>query len=481
MEHKKCLAIYLSYNKATGLLLSGGGHKTVMHSGFCVSADPDLDSHSKIKSLISQIAKKISEMELKFDDTTLALDSAMFARHDLHSEFTEHKQIASTIAFDAEEAVATDAMELAVAFTVTGTNNIGSDVTVFTAKREALKYILDELKSINLDPVTVEPDTICLWRYLNDKLENYMTAETLTVVLADGICYLICPWQDGFAANVRSILIYPNQKIVPLLARQVPITIASHTQQSQEKITNIFLAGNIEELDIEALAEMTGLSVQTADLVAEDSNIDPKISTASIAIAYGCSMAEHVKEHVADFRNSFMPFLGRKIILQKSIRTLTIYLTVLMIAVGVYFQAKVFSKNNAIEMLDQKAKEIYSDVMFGKKPNKHQAIITQLKNEANKVKKAGGGLSIGDEKSVSAQLTYLLQAINSLPANVGLTVKDITISARGITIVGNTRSRSSSLKMSKAISDHKKLQKGKEDFKNAPGSGDAFTISATLK
>jgi hypothetical protein len=472
----------LSYNKATGILLSGGMHKSVVHTGFCVSADPDLDSHSKIKSLISQIAKKISEMGLKFDDTTLALDSAMFARHDLHSEFTDHKQIASTIAFDAEEAVATDAMELAVTFTVTGTNNIGSDVTVFTAKRDALKYILDELKSINLDPVTVEPDTVCLWRYLDDKLANYMTAETLTVVLADGICYLICPWLDGFAANVRSILIYPNQKIAPLLARQVPITIAAHAQQSQEKITNICLAGNLEDLDIEKLADMTGLSVQTVDLIGnDDSQIDHTISPASIAIAAGCGMAEHVKEHVADFRNSFMPFQGKKILLQKSIRTLTIYLTVLMIAVGVYFQAKVFSKNNAIETLNEKALEVYSDVMFGKKPNRHQAIITQLKNEANRVKKAGGGLSIGDEKSVSAQLTYLLQAINSLPSSVKLTVKDITISARGITIVGNTNSRSSSLKLSKAISDHKKLQKGKEDFKNAPGSGNAFTISATLK
>ena len=481
MEHKKSLAIYLSYNKATGVLLSGGTHKRVLHTGFCVSADPDLDSHNKIKSLISQIARKISEMELKFDDTALSLDSAMFARHDLHSEFTDHKQIASTIAFDAEEAVATDATELAVTFTVTGTNNIGSDVTVFTAKRNLLKDILAEFKSVNLDPATVEPDTVCLWRYLNDKLAKYMTDETLSVVLADGICYMICPWTEGFAGNVRSILIYPNQKIVPILARQIPITIAAHGQQSQEKITNIFLAGNTEHLDIETLANMTGLTVQIAELIGDDSQMDQKISAASLAIACGCGMAEYTRDHIADFRSNFMPFQGKKIIMQKSIRMLTVYLTVLMIAVGVYFQAKVYTKNNAIEKFNQDSQQFYSDVMFGKKAStRHMSIVTQLRTEANKVKKAGGGLSIGDENSVSAQLTYLLQAINSLPASVKLTVKDITIASRGITIVGNTNSRSSTLKLSKAIGDHKKLEKGKEDYKNV-GAGDAFTISAKLK
>ena len=97
------------------------------------------------------------------------------------------------------------------------------------------------------------------------------------------------------------------------------------------------------------------------------------------------------------------------------------------------------------------------------------------------VKEAGGGLSVGDEKSVSAQLTYLLQAINKLPKSAKLTIKSISITSRGITIMGYTNSRSSSMKLSKAIIDHKKLEKGKENFKFTPGTGDSFTIAAKLK
>lgn len=483
MEHKKCLGIYLSYNKATAVLLSGGLHKTVLHAGFGVSADPDLDSEGRTKSLISQIAKNVSEMGLKFEDTMLSLDSAIFARHDLHSEFTDRKQIASTIAFDAEETVATDATELAVAFAITGTNSIGSNVTVFTAKRDILKNILDELKTVNLDPITVEPDSVCLWRYMNHKLAGYMTSETLSVVLSDGICYMICPWQDGFSANVRSIILYPNQEILPLLARQIPMTIAGHAQKSDTAITNICLAGNTESIDAESLANMTGMTVKVAELVTDDSLVDENNPSTSFAIAYGCAISENTKDHTADFRRDFMPFQGKKVIIQKSIRMLTIYLTILMIAVGVYFQAKVFTKKDAIERLDKKARQTYSDVMPGKKlSTKHNlSIVSQLRTEASRVKKAGSGLSIGDENSVSAQLTYLLQAINSLPASVKITIKDITISAQGIRIIGNTNSRSGTLKLIKKISDHKKLEKGKVNYKTAPGTGDSFTISAKLK
>ena len=66
MEHKKCLGIYLSYNNATAALLSGSGHKLNLHKAFTVNADPDLDTQSRVKSLISQLAKKVSELGLKF-------------------------------------------------------------------------------------------------------------------------------------------------------------------------------------------------------------------------------------------------------------------------------------------------------------------------------------------------------------------------------------------------------------------------------
>ena len=482
MEHKRCLGVYLSYNNATAALLSGSGHKLTLHKAFTVSADPDLDSQDRIKSLISQLARNISDMGLKFEEMAVSLDCAMFAQHNLHSEFTDHKQIASTIAFDAEEAVATDATELAVTFNITGTNKIGSNVTVFTAKRDVLANVLDELKTVNLDPIIVEPDMVCLSRYLSQNLASKMTPETLTVIMAPGICYLISPAKHGFSPAIRSFLVYPNQDIIPLLARQIPITIASHAPQTETPITNLLIAGSIDNIDTAALGEMTGFTVQTSDLISDQSIDDSNTSTAAVAIAYGTAMAELIKTDTSDFRREFMPFQGKKRILQKSIRTLTMYLTILMIAVGIYFQAKIYKKTDAVATLNEQAEQTFSDVMYGKKANtKHMSIVSQLRTEANKVKKAGSGLGVGDERSVSAKLTYLLQAINGLPKSVKLTIKDIKITARDITVIGHTNSRSSYGKLSKAIGNHKKLAKGKENFKQASGTGDSFTISAKLK
>jgi hypothetical protein len=485
VEHKKCLGIYLSYNNATAALLSGSGHKLTLHNAFTVSADPDLDSQGRIKSLISQVAKNISDMGLKFEESTMALDSGMFAQHDLHSEFTDHKQIASTIAFDAEEAVATDATELAVTFNITGTTKIGSNVTVFTTKRDMLANVLNELKTVNLDPIIVEPDIVCLSRYMGQNLASKMTSETLSVIMAPGICYLTSPAKQGFSPAARSFLIYPNQDIVPLLARQIPITIASLSPQMETPISNILIAGNIENVDTETLSEMTGFVVQTADLVSQqnidDAQVTDKVDTTALAVAYGAAASELIKTDTSDFRREFMPFQGKKKLLQKSLRTLAVYLTILMTAVGVYFQTELYKKTTVIAQLNEQAKESYSEVMFGKKPKTAPSIASQLKKVANDVKKAGGGVSIGNEKSVSAQLTYLLQAINKLPKSVKLTAKNITITSRGITIMGHTNSRSSTLRLSKEINDHKKLEKGKENFKYTPGTGDSFTIAAKLK
>jgi hypothetical protein len=250
-------------------------------------------------------------------------------------------------------------------------------------------------------------------------------------------------------------------------------------------ISNILIAGNIENVDTNALSEMTGFTVQTADLVSQqnidDAQVTDKVGTTALAIAYGAAASELIKTDTSDFRREFMPFQGKKKLLQKSLRTLAVYLTILMAAIGVYFQAELYKKTTVITQLNEQAKESYSEVMFGQKPKTAPSIASQLKKEANDVKKAGGGLSVGDEKSVSAQLTYLLQAINKLPKSVKLTVKNITITSRGVTIMGHTNSRSSTLKLSKEINDHKKLEKGKENFKYTPGTGDSFTIAAKLK
>ena len=130
MEQKSCLGIYLSKDSATVALVSASSRAVT--KCFTVTAGNDAEP----SSLAAAISKQVAADNMKFADVAIAADCAMYIQHDLHSEFSDHKQIAQTINFDAEEAVAADAMDLAITFNITGTDPYGSTLTVFTARRD---------------------------------------------------------------------------------------------------------------------------------------------------------------------------------------------------------------------------------------------------------------------------------------------------------------------------------------------------------
>ena len=136
MEKNNCLGIHLSKDSATVALVSESGH--TLTKCFSILTDPEAES----PSLASAVAKIIAEQNLTFSNVAVTIDCSMYIQHDLHSEFSDHKQIAQTIKFDAEEAVAADATELAITFSITGTDPEGSTIEVFTENRENLTNIL---------------------------------------------------------------------------------------------------------------------------------------------------------------------------------------------------------------------------------------------------------------------------------------------------------------------------------------------------
>ena len=75
-----------------------------------------------------------------------------------------YRQIAQTIKFDAEEALSINAAETAVAFEIAGKGLSGSEVSAFAAPANVISEIILALQNNKLDPVTVEPDSICLRR-----------------------------------------------------------------------------------------------------------------------------------------------------------------------------------------------------------------------------------------------------------------------------------------------------------------------------
>lgn len=479
MEHQNTLGIYLSEKTATAVLISGHhGSEAVKH---CFSVTVEGEEEDNEQSLIANIANGLAQKNMSFGDVYVGLDCAMFSQHNLRSDFTEAKQIAQTIKFDIEEAVATDATDMAMAFGITNTDKAGSDITAFTADRESLETVLGNLRGNGFDPVAMEPDIVCLTRFFRHNLKLPQEVNPVFVILSQRACYIILPSTSGHAHQVRSFLVGPSQDKTALLTRQIPMTISTMGQaDEQESVKSLFLTGSVEGLDLDGIGKATGLETQTIDLV-QITKTDPTASfegssTENFAIATGAALAGASKVKKIDFRRDFSPFEGKKIIIQKALRLMSVSFMILMLTIGVYFQIEVFKKNKAISKNQEILKKEYSAAMFGKKPPPKEAISSKLKREYKHIYDIKSGQISGDDQSVSAKLTFVFEAINKAPANIDLNIDTISITSKTIRIIGNTNGRGSTLKLFESIKKHKKLKLASKSLKQA-GGRDSFTIT----
>jgi len=448
-------------------------------AGFSVTVDSDQETAA---SLAAMLSREIAERALTPTDISIAIDCDLFNQHNLHSEFTDQKQIQQTIRFDAEDVLATDTSTLAVTFDINNTDQTGSDITIFTTQRNYLAQTLTELQANNLDPIAIEPDIVCLARFLQRNFNSENKTSPLFIVLAENKCYIIqIPSENQSAPWGRSFLINQSQNINDVLARELMLTIASCS--ARYTVDSIFIAGQTEPVNFSELAEKTGKEITTIDLaqiVSGDKNLLTDCHNDSeFAIAYGSAMAEIKKIRKTDFRQDFAPYQGKKIVIQKTLRFLSLVTAVLMISIGVYFQMQVFMQNKYTRQLEDKLTEEYSSVMYGKKPPAQEPVSSRLKRELVQINKVKSGLIGGDDESIPAKLTFILEAINGTPDRVKVNINSINIAAKTIRIIGSTNSRSSTLKLFNEIKKHKKLKLDSESVKQK-GNRNTFTINLKL-
>ncbi|MCK5171883.1 MAG: hypothetical protein KAR47_00730, partial [Planctomycetes bacterium] len=396
-------------------------------------------------------------------------------------DFTDHKQIANTIKFDTEEAVATDATDLALTFSVTDTNQNGSEVAVFTAERQMLIERLSDLQTAALDPTAIEPDIICLARFLSQSVSLPQQANPLFVIISNTACYIIYHGQSQNAPSVRSFLLTSAQDKTSVLAREVPLTIASF--HPKEDVNSLIIAGNVDSIDYEMLADRTALEIQTVDF-AQTVNSNPAAAAncpcdTDLILAYGAALGEITKTKKNDFREDFMPYQGKRMVMQKALRLISIALTVIMLAAGTYFQTQTFIKNQYTARLTEKLTVEYSAAMYGVGPPAKESMASRLNREYRNVKRTQLGLNPGDDDSIPAKITYIFEALNQTPKSVNLKVDRVTISPSTMRIQGSTNNRKSTLDLFESIKKHTRLKKLNETLQNSPG-GDAFTVNLEM-
>jgi hypothetical protein len=458
MDGRNYFGIYISRRAATVVCLTQQGGEYSVGGCFTVAVEQTDEQNSPdTAALAALLGKSLAE---KFpaahnSEIAVALDCAMFMQHNLHSEFSDLKQIVSTIRFDTEESFAVDVSDVALAFTVNSSGQAGSDVTVFTAKRKILSDIILSLQSGKIDPVAIEPDINCLSRFVRQKLFSPGDSQPYFGLLSRRNGYFIIPGLSGSqnASVVRTFLVGPQQDRSELLARELPL-ITGLTDG--EGTTNRFkLFDSTASVDFQQVAAKLGMEVEKIDLAASAAVTPDALNgcedMVDFAIAYGAALALSDKAQTVNFRSDFMPYQGAKIRLQKLLKLLSIAVTVLLLTAGLYFQTQLMQKNKYRGRLHEKFGTQYKLAMMGEKmPAKNPE--KKLAAELRRIKDVKSGqLSVTGEESVSAKLTLVLEAFNKAAEKTGLSVDSVAITSKSISIAGETSSRDNTLKLFEAI------------------------------
>jgi len=478
VEHQNYLGIYLSKDKATVICLSPASRDKKLHGCFTISIEDKEQQNPH--TLAGLIAKGCADRALQFNEAVIALDCALFMQHDVHSDLNDPKQIAATARFDTEEALAMDISELAIAFQITASSQKGSELTVFTAQRKILLEILVSLQSNNIDPITIEPDVTCLSRFVRQNVSSPDSQEgpTLFGVFSGRRGYFITPSKSQKAAAVRTFLLSPTQDREALLARQTLTTGALAPDGQPIRCLRVF--DSTASVDHQQLGKKLGIQASSIDLLGS-AGIQPQAladcpDQVDFAIAYGAALAHSERAEAVDFRSDFMPYQGKKLHLQKTLKYLSVSVTLLLLAVGLYGQAELFKQNKYRSQLRRNLEREYAAVMLGKKPPARINVTEKLASEVKRIRDVKSGqLSITGEESTVSKLALVLEAFNKCATETYLNIDVLTISLRNATISGDTSSRANTLKFFEAIRQSK-LDIIEHSY-GLKGARDTFTVT----
>ncbi len=489
MEQKKTLGIYYSGMSATAVVAnSDGGNLRIEYlekfelntqnqpNEGAASAAQGTEAQPETEGLAFQIAQAVRDKKLSFESTCIAIDSSLYTQHNLHSELSERKQIAQTIKFDAEEAIATDVNTLAISFNLRTITDHGSDVCVFSMQRSVAQQLLSEFQAVGLDPVVIEPDIICMARLIRESGKKEPAA--LYSLFSDKACYMLYDMDSKLSPGGRTFLTGSGNDKTAVLSRQVPLTVAALGEG--KKVDRIIIGGG--DVDTSVISERTGLSAETMDLSAQFKTAPGVFSgdPAAAAIAAGAALSDMNFENLTDFREDFAPYQGRKKLLEKICVVISAALTLMLLAAAMYFQVQVFKNQRYESKLEKKLEQQYSAVMFGKTYRGPEPVFRKLERESSRIERVKQGLLPGDDESISARLTFVLEVLNKLPEGVDLNIDEISLSEKAMRLRGDTNNRASTLALFKMIDSHEKLRRTNENLKQS-GARDSFILNLELR
>lgn len=478
MQNQGYLGIYLSRDKATVVCLDSAQPSAKLIDCLEISAQDQDESADSFVELADKIAQFCGKQEVDFAHIGVAMDCSLYMQHDVHSNFTDAKQIQSTIHFDAEEALASDVGEFALAYNVLSSDETGSNLRVFTAKKKILSELIKALAANNLDPVTVEPDVTCMGRFINQRYFGGQKPQkgVLFAALNETTGYFIGPFDaEGKPALLqRTFFIAEGQDRGKLLLQQASLSIAK--LGAENNLDKLLFVDSQGKLQGDEVGSALSLKTESADFAQPQQCGDAM----GFAAACGAALSHIEKQPSLSFRKSFMPYLGRQRRIEQTLKVVSICCCVIFVALGLNLTIKLVQKNEPIRQMHTKFKADYAAAMpETKMPSSLTIARDRLRRERNRIKNVKSGqLSATGEKSISAKLTAVLEAFNNVASRTDLNVEKVSITTKNISITGDTSNRSNTLRLLKEI---KEIMNVEQERLGTKSGRDTFSITVAPK
>lgn len=422
----------------------------------------EAEEPSPIENLVARIAAGCAEKQFKFDDIAVALDCSMFMQHSIHSEFADARRVTQTVRFDTEEALATDASNVAIAFKISFSDKAGSNLNVFTAPKNLLSELLIALSANNLDAVSVEPDVSALSRFLCHGLAMPHDIQPIFCLLSQKNGYFITPLTTHWLGvspmtptEMRTFLLGKPKNRTDLLTREIRMTIAQIGSAVSLNRIEVFDAAGAVNCGL--IARNLATETIPVDIVGParlPASVQPNCpDVVEFAIAYGAAIWKLNPPETIDWRNDFMPYQGGKLRLLSAIKLLSVAVTVLLLAISVLgFTYSLQTKKDRTMVRDKFAKD-YAAFMFGQTmPDKTREAARRLDTARRRIRETKvNSLTVSGEDAVAGKLNLVLQAFNKCAAATGLNIDSVRITDKSITISGDTSSSENTLKVFDAL------------------------------
>ena len=449
MESQNVLGLFFGKTQGTAICVNKGAVTGA------VTLALEADQKGDLQTLAHRLAEQCKEQNLKYTEVSVALDSAWFMQHSVHSEFKQTKQIGSTVRFDTEEVVASDISSLSVAFEILKSDERGSSLNVFTADHDPLSQILLTLQSHALDPIRILPDVGCLTGLVQQNLDAVSGSSALICLVSRKNGYFLKYDKDTGLHPVRAFLVASHANITDLLVRESFTTMASVGGNPE----SLFVYSTDGEIDTEVLSQKLG--VPCAGLPWFESSpwgqqaISDQQDVVTYAVAYGAATLNADAGSTLDFRREFMPYQGKKMRFQSAMKWACVSATLLVLAWGGRLQANWFQAKSDRNALKDSLRDDYIRVMPGKTDLPGNP-VRELGRAIRTIKNVQGGrLDLAGSQSTLAKLTLVLKAVSQSHQSTGLEIDRVTIAITSLSITGSTASTAGRLKFMSALQSQK--------------------------